>query len=397
MSFDLVKAGEDMAFWDRLIRKYGKKIRECGWHGPLEPEQLETDMNYDALDNALNEALYEDGTEESFTESDGGGIPGSADYASITELLGKFFVTGSYVCGGPYDTYEEAADEAGLGYGEWDYDGEDEDEGEDEEQAEYEDDVLRPVLAEPPGTITNSIGMKLVPIPAGTFLMGAPKKEKDRSDDEVKHKVTLTKDFYLGMTQVTQAQYERVIDKNPSHFQSDEVSGRDSSEFPVEQISWDDAVEFCKKLSDLPEEKAAGRVYRLPREAEWEYACRAGSTTAFSFHIDGELLCDYAWYEDNSGERPHPVALKKPNAWGLYDMCGNVWEWCSDWYGEYSKSAVSDPTGPKEGSSRVTRGGSWISDAASCGSARRSWYLPSDRDDQSGLRVALSYPSEIHK
>jgi formylglycine-generating enzyme required for sulfatase activity len=377
MSFDLVKAGEDRAFWDRLIRKYGKKIRKCGWQGPLEPEELETDMNSDALDNALNEALYEDGTEESFHESDGGGIPGSADYASITELLGKFFVTASYVRGGPYDTYEEAADEAGIGFGEVD----DDDENEDEEQAEYEDDDLRPILAEPPGTITNSIGMKLVPISAGKFMMGSPKQENQ-------HEVTLTKDFYLGMTQVTQAQYEKVIGENPSHFQGSEVSGRDSSEFPVEWVSWEDALKFCEKLSSLPEEKAAGRVYRLPTEAEWEYACRAGSSTAYFFGDDEESLCDHAWYYRNSGERTHPVALKKPNAWGLYDMHGNVFEWCSDWFAyHYPEGAVSDPSGPNEGSSRVIRGGSWGVGALSCRSSKRQGVF---RPHENGFRVALS-------
>jgi|GEM_PF-3217907 len=158
-----------------------------------------------------------------------------------------------------------------------DYEEEDNEDMEDEDEPEYVDDDPRPELIDPPGTITNSIGMKLVPIPAGSFMMGSPKKEKDRDKYEQQHKVTLTKDFYLGMTQVTQAQYEKVMGENPSHFQGDEVSGRDSSEFPVETVSWRDAVEFCKKLSDLPEEKKASRVYRLPTEAEWEYACRAGS------------------------------------------------------------------------------------------------------------------------
>jgi formylglycine-generating enzyme required for sulfatase activity len=385
MSFDLVKAGKDRAFWDRLIRKYGKKIRKWGWQGPLEPEQLEIDMNSDAMDNVLNEALYEDGTEESFHESDGGGIPGSADFASITKLLGKFFVTGSYVCGGPYDDYWEAADKAGLsGGGRYD-DGEDED----EKQAEYEDDVLRPVLPDPPGTITNSIGMRLVSIPAGNFMMGSPQKEKGSRDGEVQHKVTLTMDFYLGMTQVTQAQYEKVIGENPSCFQGDEVSGRDSSEFPVEKISWEDALKFCEKLSSLPDEKSAGRMYRLPTEAEWEYACRAGSNTAFFFGDDEESLSDYAWYYRNSGERPHPVALKKPNAWGLYDMHGNVHEWCSDWFAyHYPKGAVSDPAGPREGSSRVLRGGSWGVGALSCWSSSRSGSL--FRPHENGFRVVLN-------
>jgi formylglycine-generating enzyme required for sulfatase activity len=237
--------------------------------------------------------------------------------------------------------------------------------------------------------ITNSIGMKLVSISAGTFMMGSPESEEERSEDEVQHEVTLTKDFYLGVTQVTQAQYQKVMGENPSYFQGDKVKG-DSSNHPVEMVSWEDVVEFCKKLSALPEEKAAGRVYRLPTEAEWEYACRAGSTTAFSFEESPEQLGDYAWYDDNSGDRTHPVALKKPNALGLFDMHGNVWEWCSDCYGEYPEGAVSDPTGSEEGSIRVLRGGSWHYEAAGCRSASRAGGSPSFRDNFIGFRVALS-------
>jgi formylglycine-generating enzyme required for sulfatase activity/predicted DNA-binding WGR domain protein len=261
----------------------------------------------------------------------------------------------------------------------------------------YVDDEERPVLDNPPGTITNSIGIKLVPIAAGTFMMGSPENEKGRNGDEVQHRVTLTKDFYLGMTQVTQAQYQQIMGENPSYFQSDyldsdydHVAGRDSSEFPVEQVSWDDAVKFCKKLSALPEEKAAGRVYRLPTEAEWEYACRAGSTTEFSFGGRSKNLGDYAWYEDNSSKRPHPVALKKPNAWGLYDMHGNVREWCSDRFDDYSKVPVNDPVARK-GLARVRRGGDWRDDAASCRSARRTCATPSySRNGDTGFRVVLN-------
>jgi formylglycine-generating enzyme required for sulfatase activity/predicted DNA-binding WGR domain protein len=259
----------------------------------------------------------------------------------------------------------------------------------------YIDDAQRSEVADPPGTTTNSIGMKLVPIPAGTFLMGSPEEEEDRSNDEVQHEVTLTKDFYLGMTQVTQAQYEKVMGKRPSKFQGDEVSGRDSSEFPVETVSWYDAVEFCEKLSSLPEEKKAGRVYRLPTEAEWEYACRAGSTTAFSFGGEVEFLDDYAWYGNKLYGRKwcgrtHPVALMKPNGWGLYDMHGNVEEWCADWYGDYPKDAVNDPTGPIEGSMRVNRGGCWVSTAASCRSAERCEGYPPGGGNSLGFRIALS-------
>ncbi len=252
------------------------------------------------------------------------------------------------------------------------------------------DDPPRPDRADPPGTLTNSIGMKLVPIPAGKFMMGSPPSEEGRYDSEQQHEVTLTKDFYLGLTQVTQAQYEQVMGTNPSYFKVDEVFGKDISEYPVEQVSWDDAVAFCEMLSAIPEEKAAGRVYRLPTEAEWEYACRSGSNTRYHFGDKEELLGKYAWYKENSKDRTHPVALKEPNALGLFDMHGNVYEWCSDWYGGYPEGIVTDPIGQSDGSLRVRRGGSWCIEAADCRSADRYGDVPSDRIDNIGFRVALS-------
>jgi formylglycine-generating enzyme required for sulfatase activity len=246
------------------------------------------------------------------------------------------------------------------------------------------------VSAQSPKTITNSIGMKLVLIPKGTFQMGSPIEEEGGCDDEEQHQVTISKDYYLGVTEVTQGQYEKVMGINPSHFQKRAILKSDSSMYPVENVSWEDAVEFCKKLSDLPEEKQAGRVYRLPTEAEWEYACRAGNTTAFSFGESSESLGYYAWFGSNSNSQTHPVAEKKPNNWGLYDMHGNVEEWCSDYYGDYPKGEVSDPVGPHEGWPRVYRGGSWRIDAAFCRSASRLQHVPFFRIDLSGLRVALS-------
>jgi eukaryotic-like serine/threonine-protein kinase len=141
--------------------------------------------------------------------------------------------------------------------------------------------------------------------------------------------------------EVTQGEYERVMGTNPSHFKGD-------PRLPVETVSWQDAMTFCERLSALPAERSAGRVYRLPTEAEWEYACRAGSTTIYSFGDSEGSLGDYAWYDSNSGSKTHPVGQKRPNAWGLYDMHGNVWEWCSDWYdgSYYASSPVDDPTGP---------------------------------------------------
>ena len=242
--------------------------------------------------------------------------------------------------------------------------------------------------SQPPKEITNSIGVKLVLIPKGQFMMGSPESEEGRRKDETQHEVTISKGYYLGVYEVTQAQYEKVIGKNPSLYQG-AIVGNENADLPVENVSWEDAVEFCKKLSGLPEEKKAGREYRLPTEAEWEYACRAGSKTAYSFDDEEGLLPEYGWFSRNSSHRTHTVGLLEPNTWGLYDMHGNVWEWCSDWYEEYPKGAVSDPTGPKEGSLRVIRGGSWHGGAADCRSADRGWCTPDDRSFSLGFRLAL--------
>ena len=175
--------------------------------------------------------------------------------------------------------------------------------------------------------------------------------------------------FSIGVHEVTQSEYESVMGVNPSSFKG--------ANNPVEMVSWDDAVAFCEKLSSLPAEVAAGRVYRLPTEAEWEYACRAGTTTAYSFGDDEKDLGEYAWFSDNSGNTTHGVGEKLPNGWGLFDMHGNVWEWCSD----------------AEGSSRVYRGGSWSDAAGYCRSAFRYWNFPTFRFNFLGFRLALSSPS----
>jgi formylglycine-generating enzyme required for sulfatase activity len=260
--------------------------------------------------------------------------------------------------------------------------------------------VTRQLAKQSNHIITNSIGMKLVLIPKGKFQMGSPIEEKSRyenevqqgrCENEVQHEVTISKDFYLSVYQVTQSQYKMVMGKNPSYFQghkSNDVQG-DGSNHPVEAVLWDQAVEFCKRLSEFPGEKKAGRLYRLPTEAEWEYACRAGTTTAFSFGESPLSLGDFAWHRENS-DQTHMVGEKKPNAWGLYDMHGNVWEWCSDWYGEYPKRAVTDPIGPNVGSKRVLRGGRYFSVAADCRSANRYGGGPWDIYSYIGFRVALS-------
>jgi formylglycine-generating enzyme required for sulfatase activity len=218
------------------------------------------------------------------------------------------------------------------------------------------------------------VTMKLVLIPAGKFMMGSPDSEQGRNKSEgPQHEVVISKPFYMGVTEVTQAQYEAVMGTNPSNF-------KDATN-PVEMVSLTDATEFCKKLSEK-----TGQAVRLPTEAEWEYACRAGSNTRFSFGDSDSILGDYAWWQSNSGGKTHPVGQKKPNAWGLYDMHGNVWEWCANWLGSYSSGSATDPRGPGSGGYRVLRGGSWSSrDADSFRCAFR------DRLDRLGLTSRRDY------
>ena len=238
--------------------------------------------------------------------------------------------------------------------------------------------------------MTNSIGMKLLPIAKGKFQMGSLFREEGYRLAEQRHEVTLTRDYYLGAFEVTQAQYAKLMGNNPSKFQGDMIDNVDSSNHPVDQVSWEDAVEFCKRLSELPEERSAGRVYRLPTEAEWEYACRSGSSAPFGFG-GLELANDYGWFNSNSNGLSQPVGQKDMSDWGLYDMHGNVMEWCSDWAGDYPEDAVSDPTGPKEGYSRMIRGGAWLTGAAGSKSGNRAFHFPPDtRSDYVGFRVALS-------
>lgn len=238
--------------------------------------------------------------------------------------------------------------------------------------------------AEPPRTFTNSIGMRLILIPKGTFTMGS---ETGDSDEKPVRKVTLTRDYFLGVTEVTNAQWKAVMKTQPSRWPEDNV--------PVQMVSWDDAQSFCKALSDLPEEQQARRIYRLPTEAEWEYACRAGADTNYCFGNDVSELGSFAWFDDGarSDKGPSEVAKKLVNRAGLYDMHGNVWEWCSDWYGTYandnSKDGVTDPLGPREGEIRVSRGGSWDYTAWFLRSSYRRRFRPSNRFINVGFRVAM--------
>lgn len=223
---------------------------------------------------------------------------------------------------------------------------------------------------------TNSIGIQLKELPAGEFIMGS-----DNGEDNAKPalQVVLTDPFFISVHEVTQAQYEEVMGTNPSQFKSPRN--------PVEQVRWEMAVEFCRRLSELPAEKAAGHVYRLPTEAEWEYACRAGTETRFNFGDDGSALTDFAWYSDNEGSTTQPVGKKSPNAWGLFDMHGNAAEWVQDWYADYPDGPQTNPSGPAESSFRVYRGGSWFSNASSCESSYRFGVVPPFRNNYLGFRV----------
>jgi eukaryotic-like serine/threonine-protein kinase len=258
--------------------------------------------------------------------------------------------------------------------------------------------------------VVNSLGMKLVRIPGGRFLMGSPPEEADRSSDEgPQHEVEITRPFYLGVYPVTQREYEQLTGDNPSYFTSvgdgqDRIRLLDTVRFPVEQVSWEDAAAFCRMLSDLPAERKRSRLYRLPTEAEWEYACRAGSAEAF--HPGSSLSSLQANF---NGNHPYGGALRGPflerttavgsypaNAWGLHDMHGNVWEWCQDWYGLYPEveGIRQDPTGTRTGTSRVLRGGSWNYTAKGCRSAVRNGLSPANRYRIVGFRVVLLADAE---
>ncbi len=240
-----------------------------------------------------------------------------------------------------------------------------------------------------------SLPLEMVWIPAGTFTMGSPLDELGRLGTESQHLVTLTKGFWIGKYPVTQAQYKAVVGENPSDFLS--FLGFMKERNPVENVSWKDAGRYCYLLNEMLEtELPAGYMFSLPTEAQWEYACRAGTTKALNSNMnllnsdkEDPRLYEIAWYQNNSNGKTHPVGEKKPNAWGLYDMHGNVWEWCRDWYGDYPAGAVTDPTGPSDGSHRVIRGGSWFSTARCCRSADRINFAPSYRYCDRGFRVAL--------
>jgi uncharacterized protein (TIGR02996 family) len=246
---------------------------------------------------------------------------------------------------------------------------------------------VRPYLPRRTVALAESVEMTFAWIPPGTFLMGSPPKEAEREDDETQHHVTLTKGFYLGIHPVTQAQWQAVMGNNPSRFQDENR--------PVEWVSWEDSRNFCENLSRLH-----GKRYRLPTEAEWEYACRAGTTTPFHF---GETIdTDQAnvagiYYFEAQGkkgvfdQKTTPVGSFPPNGWGLFDMHGNVHEWCADWFGAeyYKKSPRQNPQGPEHGERRVIRGGCWGLYNENCRAANRGNIAPDECYSSIGFRVVL--------
>ena len=224
----------------------------------------------------------------------------------------------------------------------------------------------------------NGVSFNMMLVKAGAFTMGATPEQQDPGyAEKPAHSVTLTHDYYIGETEVTQALWQAVMGSNPSYYKGDDL--------PVEQVSWDECQKFIGRLNEL-----TGRVFRLPTEAEWEFAARGGNNSRGYQYAGGNNLSEVAWYRDNSGKKPHPVKTRRPNELGLYDMSGNVCERCQDWFGDYSSELQTDPAGPADASWRVFRGGSWNSLAWGCRIASRDNSFPDYRDSNLGLRLALS-------
>ena len=222
------------------------------------------------------------------------------------------------------------------------------------------------------------VSFEMAKVEAGTFTMGATSEMTEPySDEKPTHEVTLTNNYYLGKTEVTQALWKAVMENSPSGFDGDEK--------PVEQVSWYDCQKFISKLNS-----ATGKNFRLPTEAEWEFAARGGNNSRHYRYGGSDILDDVVWYEDNCGDTTHDVAMKQPNELGLYDMGGNVLEWCFDWYGSYSSTPQNNPMGSNSGTDHVARGGSFYFDARHCRSSQRMFCPPDCRRYDLGLRLALS-------
>jgi formylglycine-generating enzyme required for sulfatase activity len=244
--------------------------------------------------------------------------------------------------------------------------------------ATIEQDILKRGTPFLQGSLDLGGGVKIefVCIPPGRFLMGDVKLS---ADERPVHLVSITKPFWIGKCEVTQSQWVKVMGANPSAFED--------SDNPVDSVSWDDCQRFLARLNE--KHAALGMKFDLPTEAQWEYACRAGGFAKFCFGDDDSRLGDYAWFDLNSGSQTHSVGMKKPNAWGLFDMHGNVWEWCSDHYDQayYQYSSLTDPAGPVHGTHHVLRGGSWVSDKSLCRSTQRNGCPPKTRESRNGFRL----------
>ena len=225
--------------------------------------------------------------------------------------------------------------------------------------------------------VVEGVSFDMVEVRGGTFRMGATSEQGSDadSDENPVHSVTLS-GYYIGKTEVTQALWKAVMGSNPSEFIGNDL--------PVENVSWNDCQEFISQLNAL-----TGENFRLPTEAEWEFACRGGNNSRGYKYSGSNYIDNVAWYEDNSGYKTHPVATKSPNELGIYDMSGNVWEWCTDWYGDYSSGAQTNPKGPYDGSYRVFRGGSWVFGVRHCRSSLRYGINPTLCDGNLGLRLVL--------
>lgn len=218
--------------------------------------------------------------------------------------------------------------------------------------------------------------------PAGEFEMGSPETAPYHQLNETQHKVTLSRGFWMQQTELTQEQYKQLMGTSPAYYKGEQN--------PVDSVTWIEATEYGRRLSELPPEKKAGNLFRLPTEAEWEYACRAGTTTVFPESDDDAGLEDFAWFHKNSARTTHPVGEKKPNAWGVFDMHGNVSEWCQDFYGDYARDAVIDPTGPSSGDKRTLRGGGWFQVSMWARSSHRDAFIPSARYIGLGFRLVAT-------
>jgi formylglycine-generating enzyme required for sulfatase activity len=251
----------------------------------------------------------------------------------------------------------------------------------------------RPRAAAPEPALDNGVGMRMVPIPAGTFTMGSPRSEPGRNADEQAVAVTISRPFFMSVTPVTQAQWKKVTGTEP--WKGERCVERGAA-YPAVYVDWHGAVAFCKALTAAEKKGGrlpAGMAYRLPTEAEWEYACRAGTRTAYSFGASPRRIGEYAWFYGNTElareQYAHPVATKKPNGWGLFDMHGNTYEWCADWYAP-RRAGGTDPVGPAKGTAKVLRGGGWGYEPPRCRSADRNKNDPTFTDFSGGFRVVLA-------